>query len=117
MDKLSLKNLGNGAAIEKFDHELAKVIGNIIDPNTDPKATREIILKVKLTPDDYRANCVTSVEASCKLAKDIPYLTAIGVGVDPGGVVRAQEYYQEPLFPQGDQAENVTKFPKQEVGK
>ena len=41
--KVSLTNLGNGAAVELFDHELQKVLANIDDPNTDPKEKRKII--------------------------------------------------------------------------
>ena len=44
-EKLTLSNLGNGAAVELFGIELRRVLKDVMDPNTDPKAVREITLK------------------------------------------------------------------------
>ena len=51
-EKLSLANLGGGAAVEKFDTELQKVLDNIADPNTVENAGREVTLKVKIKPKE-----------------------------------------------------------------
>src|SRR5207244_5955141 len=51
---VSLATLAGGAAVELFQKELDQVVRNIADVNTDPKAAREINLKVKITPSDER---------------------------------------------------------------
>ena len=53
-ETLTLENLGNGAAVELFDEALEKVLKNIMDPNTDPKAERSITMKVTFKPDENR---------------------------------------------------------------
>lgn len=41
---VSLENIGRGAALERFDVELQKVLENVLDPNTKPTATRKVTL-------------------------------------------------------------------------
>ena len=53
-EKISLANVRGGAVIEAFDEELAQVLDNINDPNTNPSAARELTLKLKIKPDDDR---------------------------------------------------------------
>jgi hypothetical protein len=40
-EPLSFENLGCGAAEEKFEDALKKVLANILDPNTRPQTARE----------------------------------------------------------------------------
>lgn len=47
---LSLLNIDRGSVPEVFDAELGKVLANINDPNCNPKAKREITLKVTIIP-------------------------------------------------------------------
>lgn len=66
---LTLLNIGNGAAVELFQQELGKALENILDPNTEPEATRTIMLKVKVTPTSEERNQIAvTVEADSKLA-------------------------------------------------
>jgi hypothetical protein len=65
---LTLDTLGKGAAKELFAQELDRVLENILDPNTEPVAKREITLKVTFRPSDDRREVETEVEASSKLA-------------------------------------------------
>ena len=46
----TLTEIGRGAAVERFDLELQKVLDNIQDPNTDPKKARSVFLKFTITP-------------------------------------------------------------------
>jgi hypothetical protein len=64
---LSLANLAGGAAIERFDLELNRVLENIADPNTSLKQ-RKISLDVIFKPDDRREGCEITVSCSAKLA-------------------------------------------------
>lgn len=73
---LSLANLAGGAAIERFDIELARVLENIADPNTSLKP-RKITLEVVIKPDDRREGCDIGVSCAAKLAG----LTAFGTHI------------------------------------
>ena len=42
-ERLGLENLMGGAAIERFNHELARVLENVNDINTEATAAREIV--------------------------------------------------------------------------
>ncbi len=52
IEYLGLSNLGHGAAEEKFNEVLKRVIENINDPNTDWKKAREIHIKVSIAPNE-----------------------------------------------------------------
>lgn len=60
--KIDLMNLQEGALNEKFQYELQKVIDNINDPNTDPKAVRMIQLNIRFFPDEKRKNISTKTQ-------------------------------------------------------
>ena len=78
---VSLKNLSGGAALELFDIELAKVVADIGDVNTSGKVVREIILKVRILPDEGREQAMVSIECSSKLAKRRGVATQVFFGV------------------------------------
>ena len=82
MSEITLVNLGGGAAIEKFQEEFAKVVQNIMDPNTDPKAKREVVLKVIFQPNQERNWTALKIEALAKLAPNTAYATRAFVGLD-----------------------------------
>lgn len=78
---MSLENIGGGAAIEKFDLELERVMDNIGDINTDPKAVREINLKFKFRPDERREHIAIEIISDSKLVKLKPFvISAIASG-------------------------------------
>jgi hypothetical protein len=63
---VTLYTLANGAAAELFEAELQKIVANILDPNTDPDAVREINLRVKIKPDNERRAGAVSVQVISK---------------------------------------------------
>jgi len=65
-DPVTLFSLAGGGAAELFDEELAKVIENILDINTDIGTVREVRLTVKLKPDESRKSAVVSVQVTSK---------------------------------------------------
>lgn len=81
-NQITLANLGGGAAVEKFEDELQRVVENILDPNTEPEAKREVILKVAIKPDKDREFGAISIVASCKLAPASAYNTRAYFGQD-----------------------------------
>ena len=47
---INIGNICDGALVEAFEVELAKVIKNIMDPNTEAKAKRSITMTVDFHP-------------------------------------------------------------------
>jgi len=93
---VSLETLGGGAsgrmsaAVELFNLEFQRVLDNCMDPNTKPTAKRQVILTVKLTPDENRESCVVEISAASKIAAVRPYPTHIFLGKDAGRVVAVE---------------------------
>lgn len=67
-EQVSLVTLNGGAAVELFDDELQKVLDNIGDPNTKPDAAREVVLVIKIKPDEKRRYCDVTIQAKSKIA-------------------------------------------------
>jgi hypothetical protein len=74
---VSLETLARGAVQEAFDHELTRVLGNIVDPNTNPCAPRTITVKVVFKPDMKRETAAVTVSADSKLAANLPISTTL----------------------------------------
>ena len=52
--KIDLSKIANTALQEKVDKELEKVLDNILDPNTEAKATRKVTIILTMSTDDER---------------------------------------------------------------
>lgn len=91
-DRISLATLANGGAIEMVDDELSRVFDNIVDLNTAAKKAREVILKIKLTPDEDRELANVEISAVSKLAPVNPYPTKIEIFKDREGRGVGMEY-------------------------
>ena len=115
--KVSLINLGGGAAIEKFDDELQKVIQNILDPNTTLRP-RKVVLEVTLTPNETREISVTDIECTAKLAKVKPFKTTLFIGEDEEGAtaVEAKNPNQGALAGYSATGSNKLVYHKKEKG-
>ena len=90
-ERVSLENLGHGAAAEMFQTELQNVIFNIMDVNTKPDAARSITLKLKVKPSKERTMCSVEISCESKLAPVMPFESTLFVGVEHGEAV-ASEY-------------------------
>ena len=64
----SLDALCNGALTERFSAEFAKFLRNLVDPNTDAKKKRKLILVLEATPNAERDFCVMNYDVQTKLA-------------------------------------------------
>lgn len=69
---VTLDTLGGGAAMERFEVELKRVLDNIADANTKPDAVREVTLKVRIKPGHDRKTGVIQLSTSAKLASYQP---------------------------------------------
>lgn len=96
-EKLSIINIGGGAAVEKFDIALQQVLDNIADPNTVENAVREIVLRVRFKPTDRSYARIEIDVPPPKLAGDFSYNTNCHIGADIHGRAEAYEHNPEQL--------------------
>ncbi len=94
-----LTTLRGGAAVEMFDHMLAKVLRNIADLNTVAEAERAVTLVVKFKPGADRDVAGYLVEVKAKLAPPAPVAGEMYIGRRDGQVVAvAQDPLQRDMF-------------------
>lgn len=65
---VSLDTIGGGALGELFAAELARVLANIADPNTDNASKRVITIQVAFKPNRERDNAAVELKCHSKLA-------------------------------------------------
>ena len=53
--ELSLDSLGRDGLSEIFDEAVSEILGNILDPNTEPKKVRKLTVEVAFKPDENRS--------------------------------------------------------------
>jgi hypothetical protein len=97
---VKFENLSNGAAIERANLELVKVLENIKDPNTSLKVCREINVKIKIKPSDDRSAGAVTIQATSKLAPVSEHMTQVYFGEDNAGNQEMSEVVQPTLFPE-----------------
>jgi hypothetical protein len=68
-EQVNLSNLCGGAVEEVFQRELAQVLANIADVNTDPEAKRKLVLEFTIKPFEDRSGA--QVTFACK-SKTVP---------------------------------------------
>lgn len=112
---VTLASIGNGAALELFDHELSRVIANIADINTSAKSKREINIKVVIQPDEDRGIGFASVEVKSKLAGVKPVSSTMYFGKKDGQFVAVQNQFTQPSIFDEESKSNIT--PITAVGK
>ena len=74
---VTLQSLGGGALGELFEHELARVLLNVEDENTDAITPRTITIKVTLIPSPSRDAAMCRMEVNSKLAGIVPASTVL----------------------------------------
>lgn len=86
MEAKSVLEMARGAILERADYEMAKILSNIRDPNTDVKPARELHIVLKFTTDADRQNIYMScVPKPPKLAPTNPITTSLYVTNDEAG--------------------------------
>ena len=108
-EPITLTTLGGGAAVEKFDDAFQRVLDNIVDPNTKPDAVREIILKVKIKPDENRNVGHVIISCDPKLAPESVFRTTCAIGSVNGKGVAREYVHNMPLF-EGEKTDNVVEI-------
>lgn len=108
MHDIRLATLANGGLAERFEDALQRLLQNIQDPNTDPKATRKLSVVLTWKPDKERATAGVGVEVKLSLADHEGLATTVFMGFDGQRVVaKEQEIQQGRLFEDPEIKDNV----------
>jgi hypothetical protein len=72
--EININDLAGGALAEKVNIELRKLAANVLDPNTESKATRSVTVKITVKPNEKRQLAETDISVTSALApsKGIP---------------------------------------------
>lgn len=87
---LDLSVIGEGGLQEKVDKELTKVFDNILDPNTDVKTARKVVITLTMKPDEARQTVNTVMDVKSTLAPQTGVATTVLVG-EKAGTIHANE--------------------------
>ena len=77
MDTKSILLMNNGAFLERADVEMARVIQNLLDPNTPIKAKRKLTITLEFSIDADRQNILTDCTVKPTLAPMSPSRTVL----------------------------------------
>lgn len=89
----NLNELAGGAAAEKIDKAIKRVLENMQDPNTSARSKRKVIITITFDQDENRSESTLDISVAEKLASEGGVRTRIGIGKDlDTGEVYAEEY-------------------------
>lgn len=83
--RTSILQMARGAIQERADYEMARVLDNILDPNTEARAKRKLQLTIEFRPDDDRQVIAVSVTAKSALCPTNPVSTSLYITGDEHG--------------------------------
>lgn len=88
----SILEMARGGFLERVDYEMAKILANIMDPNTKATGKRKLTITMELTPDDDRTMVSVGFVAKSTLVPTNPVGTSLYItGDDATGEVCAVE--------------------------
>lgn len=90
-DLKSLDQLMDGALVERFNQELAKLMENVYDLRTDPNKRRRISLIFDFRPNERRDAAEMSADVKIVTAPPIPLKQTILMSISDDGHVRLTE--------------------------
>lgn len=91
-NEVNVLELARGAIQEQINGEMEKVMSNILDPNTDPKAARKLTITLTMKPNENNREIVNfSAQAKSTLVPIKPITTSIFVEADHNGRPKAAE--------------------------
>lgn len=86
-----LDELMDGALTERFNYEMERVLNNVFDPNTSPKAKRQIQIVIDITPNERRDAAEFKVDVKSKTAPPVAVTQTVFLTMDDQGNVTATE--------------------------
>lgn len=90
-----LDELMDGALTERFNMEMERVLGNVFDPNTNPKAKRQIQIVIDIAPNERRDAAEFRVDVKSKIAPPVAIAQTVFLHMDDSGNVTATEMTKE----------------------
>jgi hypothetical protein len=81
----------DGGVEERFNDALAKVWENVYDPNTEARKAREVVMKVKIIPNERRDSCDFRVDVVPKLAPPVSLSQTVMLNIGTNGEIVATE--------------------------
>lgn len=73
----SIMEMARGAFMERADYEMARVVDNILDVNTNATTKRKMTITLEFVPDDRRQNVGVSATVKSTLAATNPVKTSL----------------------------------------
>ena len=84
VDLSSILDMAMGAIEERVDYEMGHIVDNILDPNTEAKKKRKLVLTLEFQPDSNRQVITVSTTAKSALVPTDPVMTTLYVAAEPG---------------------------------
>jgi hypothetical protein len=91
MNTMNIANIANGALIEQVDVEIARVLDNIMDPNTETKKKRKITIVLQFECNDDRDISDVTFVTKSVLAPQRPISARIAFDKNSSGKIIAEE--------------------------
>ena len=88
--RTSILQMARGAIQERVDYEMAKVIDNILDPNTLETAKRKLTLTLEFQPDVNRQTVLLRCTAKSTLCATNPVSTSLFLSGDGNDVTAVE---------------------------
>lgn len=104
-----LEDLNYGAGNEQFERAFEEVIRNVVDPATDAKHKRQVIMTVTVVPNESRNAAAVMIDVKTKLAPIKKDEGSIMFDTNEHGKYVAKAYESE------DQGELFAMDPKKEA--
>ena len=82
LDKKSILEMGQGAFTELADYGMAKLLDDIMDPNTQATSTRTLTITLKLTPNEQRSKMTVECTPKLSFGKMLPLGTTLHAVAD-----------------------------------
>lgn len=86
-----LDELMDGALTERFNQVMDEVMKNAVDPNTDPKAKRQIKIIIDVIPNERRDTASFKTHVESKVAPRVPISQVVFLRVGDDGSITATE--------------------------
>lgn len=90
MEGVTLDTIGGGALSELFQAELARILSNITDPNTDNTTKRVMTIQVKFKPNRERDVADVALTCTSKLAGIMTVSTQLFMGKHQGRLIAVE---------------------------
>lgn len=90
-----LDELMDGALTERFNAAMEQVLANVFDPNTSPKAKRQIQIIFDIVPNERRDAAEFKTDVKTKTAPPVAIAQTVFLHMDDNGNVTATEMTKE----------------------